>query len=576
MELLYVWIEEYNNIKRQGFNFSPKHHFHFEPNEKEGPVTGGTLTHKKINTSYPDNFFGKSISNITAIVGKNGSGKSSLIKAIAADIAGSKAIFVYVNTISIKVKSNLSGKIEYPDYIKLEASNSNIMENTMYYSPFVNANVNFFYSLHNNISNTHVLTEALKQLTEIKNSHQASFLCYDVNYKIGSYLPLYHALEMYLQIQFIKTVQGAAKLMDFKLPDSINITIYNPTEKTFEGTLSKTDAKDLLTECLRQEIQRKEEAKAKNSNESISKELEDKIKNEDLKELAALYTRKDDSSLLHFDIEDLADQLYGRKVENLSGVVKVNISLSEFNFKLAHENNFTGLVDMKSWISDIGIRLTWHDISDGEATMLSLFARLWSKLVKKPGSYIILLDEFELGLHPQWQKEAIARLIKFFELININKHHLILTSHSPFLVSDLPRENVIFLNTEKDEKGKPWCKVCEPHGMERTFGANIHSLYRSSFFMNGVMGEFAKGKIDDVIIFLNEVPKTIYSQKELERKRDEADFIITQIGEPLIREMLRKQFNEVFYSNKNIDERITKLEREIRMLKLKKRRNDTN
>ncbi len=28
MELLYLWIEDYKNIKQQGFNFSPLYDFH--------------------------------------------------------------------------------------------------------------------------------------------------------------------------------------------------------------------------------------------------------------------------------------------------------------------------------------------------------------------------------------------------------------------------------------------------------------------------------------------------------------------------------------------------------------------
>ena len=45
MELLYIWIENYKNIKEQGFNFSPKHRFSFVPNEfSEGKLKSGILT----------------------------------------------------------------------------------------------------------------------------------------------------------------------------------------------------------------------------------------------------------------------------------------------------------------------------------------------------------------------------------------------------------------------------------------------------------------------------------------------------------------------------------------------------
>jgi AAA15 family ATPase/GTPase len=65
MELIYLYVEEYKNIKDQGFNFSSKYNCTYKDN---------TLTIDK-NKDYIDNFFGDNI-NISAIVGKNGSGKS--------------------------------------------------------------------------------------------------------------------------------------------------------------------------------------------------------------------------------------------------------------------------------------------------------------------------------------------------------------------------------------------------------------------------------------------------------------------------------------------------------------------
>ena len=74
---------------------------------------------------------------------------------------------------------------------------------------------------------------------------------------------------------------------------------------------------------------------------------------------------------------------------------------------------------------------------------------------------------------------------------------ILVTSHSPFIVSDLPNENVIFL-TKEENKGN--CVVKNSlNDMKKTFGANIHTLLSDSFFMESLMGEFAKSKIDGVI-----------------------------------------------------------------------------
>ena len=65
MELVYLWVEEYKNIHKQGFNFSPKFNCDFD---------GEILTIKDNvdangNKQYIDDFFGDNI-NVMAIVGR--------------------------------------------------------------------------------------------------------------------------------------------------------------------------------------------------------------------------------------------------------------------------------------------------------------------------------------------------------------------------------------------------------------------------------------------------------------------------------------------------------------------------
>ncbi len=49
MELVYLWVEDYKNIKKQGFNFAPR--FHYEYNEKNSELT------IKENDDYIPDFF---------------------------------------------------------------------------------------------------------------------------------------------------------------------------------------------------------------------------------------------------------------------------------------------------------------------------------------------------------------------------------------------------------------------------------------------------------------------------------------------------------------------------------------
>ena len=102
MELVYLWVEEYKNIHRQGFNFSPRFECEYKDEYDEGKLKDNcelVICDKKKkeceDNNYIENFFGDNI-NVTAIVGENGSGKSSILKSILQiDDFNNNCIIVY-------------------------------------------------------------------------------------------------------------------------------------------------------------------------------------------------------------------------------------------------------------------------------------------------------------------------------------------------------------------------------------------------------------------------------------------------------------------------------------------------
>ena len=127
MELVYLWVEKYKNIENQGFNFSPRFDCEFFPRyDKDGKL--GKDCELKITPKDYMNIFPENI-NITAIVGENGSGKSSILKLIHKNLLIWKgsgfAIFKDENNQTL-----YSGEIEnYPflkDYGELYSDNRKI------------------------------------------------------------------------------------------------------------------------------------------------------------------------------------------------------------------------------------------------------------------------------------------------------------------------------------------------------------------------------------------------------------------------------------------------------------------
>ncbi|AFM04644.1 hypothetical protein Fleli_2268 [Bernardetia litoralis DSM 6794] len=582
MELLYLWIEDYKNIKQQGFNFSPLYDFHFEPDkpDENGKIVSGTLTDKiteeereKKRYFYED-FFGEGISNVTAIVGENGAGKSSVISALK-DMIGTQVlneytddsniiiVFLDENIFRLVVFGNLTVN-HFCEYIDRKSVSKFL--NIIYYSNGLeNEDYPSDYEKINDISTTFLLNNAIEERTEIT---------LDKNYHIKYILRAYSTNEIQKQISFITS--KVYNKYSFGYPQLFFIfldeyqSIFNSIPVVNRYTKDRKKITKILDSIF--EIQEGDDLNMsfeitayKNILEMIlyPKIASDNNANKVHKSLIDYDNKtfyKNSPSKKFYTILQVYSTMSKTKVESLPiifFVKKLMIFLRKIKLKNKNRgafHNAGAIIDVKKCALEINALLRVYDkvkqqinaaflsfqirdISYGEYSLLSILARLYDlkhsiseNSIKK--KLLILIDEGELGLHPQWQKQYLKILLETLPKIFPNKQiQLILTSHSPFLVSDLPKENVIFLEKEENTG---LCKVSKLDSMKHTFGANIHTLLTDSFFMKGgLVGEFAQSKIDKTIDILNE-------SEPKKEDLDTCEMIISMIGEPIVKTMLQK------------------------------------
>ena len=104
MELVYLWVDKYKNIEKQGFNFSSRFRCAYDEKTKELNI----IDKDETGEFYPKNFFRDNI-NVTAIVGENGSGKSSILE----ELYSSLGISVILENNEIKIYTHITDiKIE--------------------------------------------------------------------------------------------------------------------------------------------------------------------------------------------------------------------------------------------------------------------------------------------------------------------------------------------------------------------------------------------------------------------------------------------------------------------------------
>ena len=131
----------------------------------------------------------------------------------------------------------------------------------------------------------------------------------------------------------------------------------------------------------------------------------------------------------------------------------------------------------------------------------------------------VIFDEIELYFHPEMQRNFISTLLHGLQqlpLTGIRSLHFIIVTHSPFVLSDIPTQNILFL-----EKGGHKADKSEV----ASFGANIHTMLVNSFFLKGgAMGQFAKETIVKMIDQVNAVclsEKLKRCQGDVKRMMDE-------------------------------------------------------
>ena len=161
----------------------------------------------------------------------------------------------------------------------------------------------------------------------------------------------------------------------------------------------------------------------------------------------------------------------------------------------------------------------------------------------------IVLDEIELYYHPEFQRTYIKELLDAFARMKMNNIvgiNIVFSTHSPFILSDIPQANILRLDSGH--------KV-EYNSDDRTFSANIHDMLANEFFLeDGYMGALAVEKIRELLAFL----KGSKSSDSGKWSQGKALKFIDLIGEPLIRNTLRQLYFDRFTGE--IDREIQRLE----------------
>ncbi len=583
MELLYIYIwNDKRNIKGCEYNFSPNYKFSYQPESK--------TFYKEESDSLPNGWFGENIQNITAIVGKNGSGKTNLLDCIIKALCGQGGgiiFYMHNGRIYTNVSKNFSIYKFTFDVVQFNRGGSPLNSEleecindtfVTYYSPSVDRNLSnrsSHYSKFKDISTSHILRQPLSRLTETPEYARMSEVdIMQTNDIFKLLLLLVYSHE-----------QDQAVFGPIKLPDYFELRLVYFSDHAPQHPTYKVLTQDLPSEGFKAKLKKFILTQIFLLEQHFPESWDDKTTFNDV--LLFLNNGEDyrpnifDTLCQLYDSGDIKyteERLRGLRkgYYEFSCSIRIKSITQEFINALYCYYNFIPMAPYASFgtmdqnVSNAQVVVNFG-ISSGERAIYTFITRLMGVIFNKQGeihhaainkivcdnkfdgkTIIILLDEPDLQLHPEWQQKFICLLLNLLQLYFPKvKFQIILTTHSPVLLSDIPQTNVIFVDKNSDGTSK----VCNGLNFKETFAANIHTLYNNSFFLEGVpIGEFAKYKIE---LIHNRLKSGDFDNCTLND--------IYRIGEPIIRNILLQLYDNQRKTLPN-EKRLTLLKEELEKL----------
>ena len=160
-----------------------------------------------------------------------------------------------------------------------------------------------------------------------------------------------------------------------------------------------------------------------------------------------------------------------------------------------------------------------QNASSGE---FHLFTTMIGLMASTRAESLVLIDEPEISLHPNWQMKYLQFIRELFANTDRITSHIIIATHSHFLISDLPGENSSIIGLKK-EAGE----IISLPISKNTFGWSAEEVLLEVFQVPTTRNHFVSEKIGEI---LNEIAKP------------DKDVVLIKA---LVKELVDKNINEL-------------------------------
>lgn len=612
MELLSLYIHKHDFLfeEPETINFGGAYYFKFSL-VKEGEIQ----IEKKENKDYIPNFYNNKIYNISAIVGNNGAGKTSILKILNRTV-DSKSIFIYRHNEDFYIRNTTDLKIRTDFKFEVYEGDNGDDLYPLYYSSLIDPDVKDFYSP---ISQSNLINDSLNNYYFDTIINQIFFMSKKSKLikEIYNELPTYNTVgvnvnnmpkdiftgniiysesdtgkNIKMQLEMLWSHYNVADnislhddndfIRNFEIfmlsllvsDDTYAVTNSNGNRIGFQEVLEKDTFKEKLEEFLRKRINNIDEPTFEtlktffNIDFESEEDLITKLKQNKLIQIAGGFDFKMINNHIIqtiirysrvFRLYDFITSNQSR-ILNIKNKSQLTLAVDQSDTRNYLEEFITLYQDVYESIQYITFDFRIFNIrpnkklSTGEKSLLNFFSAIYRFTLKKENhirqkkNYLLLLDEPETGYHAIWKKRFISSINKilpelFKELKEQPNIQIIFTTHDALTLSDIPNYAISYLKRGENGSLKLF-NYSDPDRPQKSFGANITDLLADSFFVDdGLIGDFAKSKIQETIDWLRKLEIEGNNDYLSYKNRNYYRKIISLIGEPL----LQKKLEDMYY-----------------------------
>lgn len=586
--LVYIHINSHKIIPNLGLRFDP----HYDVKASMQPLRDYEFHHTYFTLniakteSLQDGFYGEHIQGLTAIVGNNGSGKTSALRFLLnAVISGSaheisgfvvtaaddQSLYVYhSDDVRVEVNAPDITVVEQEDWpeistflygghVNILSSGDDIMTTEL--SGLVNSTEGYLFTADLMYYGRELSTNGLYPLRDYATAFNSQNQWRVCNFLAQYEGPLKELLDLPGFVLVLPNKAGRWSMMhrtntqerveypllehdknwsfrEFRLAELIYYSMVNYISDglgerniwegyidTWNKTLTENYQGDIV--ALFRLYINNQHLEQRNPYRVLLEYIHEVVEN------VSVHCQFDERSILHC----FYFQVDNDNMKSFLGWLQSNptfIASRYFDLQYAHE------------IDDYTI------LSSGEKAMLDMYSRIYDVIISRhqrdsnhEWPTLFVFDEAEIGFHPEWQRSYIKNITLFLEEMakkasDLYRHYrpessdfryqVILTSHSPIILSDIPSQCAIMLRRKHNEKRTENLS----NSRKQTFGTNIFELYKDSFFLEGgLVGVFASDYIQqldkDIEIATPEDKKTLKKRVLLVGDRVVRDYLMGKL-----------------------------------------------